>query len=80
MVFVEAGILAADERIHEILRDLIVMNHHPVLPDRPAVKSAVAVIDGGALGHLSNRRKIEGQCPEVVKQGYQQPEEEYSGQ
>ena len=75
-VLVESRVFAADQGLDEIRRDTVVGDHDAVLPHGPAVECPGPVINRRSLRHLTDRREVEGERPEIVENTDKHPEKE----
>ena len=74
VMVIETRILAREQRIHEVVRDLVERNDHAVLASETAVEFSILVVNGRTLRHVANRLQIEGQRPRIEKERDDDPE------
>ena len=73
VMVVETRVLAREQRIHEVVRDFVEGNDHPVLAGEPAVEFSILVVNSRTLRHVANRLQIEGQRPGIEKKSDDDP-------
>ena len=75
VVFVKPRVLAADERVVEIVRDLVERHSHAVLAGETGIVFALVVVNHRALVHFVDFLQVEEMRPSVVAGSDDRPEQ-----